>query len=510
MSNTHSKEMLKEVFDMEGMILQLLEQMHEMTEQLKDAGEQLQRQSEQLTAMGEEIARKDAQIAALTAKIEELTHKKNSRNSSVPPSNERLNKPAPRSLREKSGRKAGGQAGHKGSGLKIDRKPDEIKRHFPEQCKECPHTAECKMHHCGTRYEYEVVVDTKLIAHQVFSCKSCLLTGEEARGAYPPNITGAKQYGAGVKALATMLLTTGYMSVDRVQKVLESLRIPISTGKIQSLIEEGAALLAEPVKQIAHRIEELDVAHFDETGWRVEGTLYWLHCACNAMWRFYSVQSKRGQEGMEQMGILPNFHGIAVHDFWKPYQGYDNVLHAMCCAHLERELVYACESGNQVWANMLRVLLQTMCHRRKILQEKGYESFPESELAGYLKQYDALVAEGIAANPIPEKTPGKRGRRPKGKFRCLLDRFKDFKDDILRFARDWRIPFTNNTAERAIRFARVKEKVSGCFRTKSGADNFACIISFISTAALHGVSSFDALCDAFNNLALPLIQGWTE
>ena len=118
-------------------------------------------------------------------------------------------------------------------------------------------------------------------------------------------------------------------------------------------------------------------------------------------------------------------------------------------------------------------------------------------MAGYLERYDRLVDEGLAANPIPERTPGKRGPKAKGKFRCLLERFRDFKDDILRFARDWRVPYTNNTAERAIRCARVKEKVSGCFRTKSGADDFARVLSFTSSAALHGVSSLDAIVAAF-------------
>ena len=208
---------------------------------------------------------------------------------------------------------------------------------------------------------------------------------------------------------------------------------------------------------------------------------------------------------MDAMGILPNFHGVAVTDFWQPYQNYDNVLHAMCCQHLERELVYAEETGGQAWAHQLRELLQTMCHRRKVLQAQGHEAFPEGELAEYLNQYDTLVQQGIKANPIPERKPGKRGRPSKGKIRCLLDRFYDFKEDILRFAHDWQVPYTNNTAEQAIRFARVKEKVSGCFRTMTGAAQFASVLSFVSTAALHGASSFDALVAAARGEAYSVI-----
>ena len=168
----------------------------------------------------------------------------------------------------------------------------------------------------------------------------------------------------------------------------------------------------------------------------------------------------------------------------------------MCCQHLERELVYAEETGNQLWAKLLRELLQTMCHRRKVLQAEGNEAFPEAELKEYLDRYDTIVEEGIRTNPMPEREPGKKGRPAKGKARSLVDRFKDFKTDILRFAHNWNVPYTNNTAEQAIRFARVKEKVSGCFRTKNGAECFATVLSFISTAALHGVSSFDAFLAA--------------
>ena len=497
---------------MEEMFYQLLQQLKELTEQLQQQSEQLQQQSkklqeqsEQLAALQEVIAAKDAQIVALTARIEELTHKKDSGNSSKPPSSERLNKPAPKSLRTKSGKPAGGQPGHKGSGMKINREPDEIIEHRPAQCESCPCVGVCKLRCCETRYEYEAVVETKLIAHKVLGCKACTLTGEAVQGTFPSNITGAKQYGPGVAGLAVSLLVNGCMSVDRIQKLLRSLQIPISSGTVQEMLTKAAKLVQEPVERIRQTVIQLPVAHYDETGWRVAGKLHWLHCACDEQWRYYTVQEKRGQEGITDMGVLPNASGVAVHDFWKPYQKYDNVDHAMCCAHLERELVYAYETGNQAWAKLLRELLQTLCHRRKVLQSEGKEAFPEQELAEYLERYDKLVVEGLDANPIPESIPGKRGRKAKGKFRCLLERFRDFKNDILRFTRDWSVPYTNNTAERAIRCARVKEKVSGCFRTKSGADDFARVLSFISTAALHGVSCFDAIVAAFRGDALPLL-----
>ena len=288
------------------------------------------------------------------------------------------------------------------------------------------------------------------------------------------------------------LLTVGYVSVDRTKQLLSCLRIPISTGAIQNMLKKAAVAAVEPVDRIKGKVSNKGVVNFDETGLRVAGSLHWLHCACSGPWRFYTVHEKRGEEGMEAMGILPRFTGVAVHDFWSSYKKFKNALHAMCCQHLERELVFAEETGNQRWAKKLRKLLQGMCHAKNLLMAEGKTSFTNEELQQYMKQYDSIVAKGLAANPLPERKPGKRGRLKKGKIRCLLERFQDFKADILRFATDWRVPYTNNAAEQAIRFARVKEKVSGCFRTEKGAKQFARVLSFISTAVRHGISSFDA------------------
>ena len=487
-----------------------------MEELLRQLLEQIRIQNTLIAEQSAMIAEKDAQIAALTAKvselttkIEELTHKKNSNNSSTPPSANRMDKPAPKSLREKSGRKPGGQQGHRGNGMKIDREPDEIRSHLPQQCKGCPRAGKCKFHCCDTRYEYEAIVTTKLIAHKAMGC-TCPVSGIAVKGEFPSGITGTKQYGNGIFSLVNSLLTVGFMSVDRVQKLLNSLRIPISTGAIQNMLTRAATLAAAPAAKAKQRVTGGDVVNFDETGLRVAGKLSWLHCARKGSWFSYSVQEKRGCEGMDAMGILPEFKGVAVHDFWGPYQTYTEAEHAMCCAHLERELVYAAEMGQQAWAEKLRKLLQTMCHRKNELQAAGAAAFPEAELRRNLAEYDTLVAEGLETNPEPVRQPGQRGRLKKGKIRSLLERFRDFKAEILRFATDWRVPFTNNAAEQAIRCARVKEKVSGCFRTKAGADNFACLLSYLSTAVAHGLTSFDACLALANGSAMNLVGAWLD
>ena len=450
------------------------------------------------------------QIKKLTERIEELTHKKNSSNSSTPPSADHFDKPKPKSLRGKSEKKQGGQNGHKGSGMKIDREPDEVVPHLPPKCEKCPNRVLCNHLHCiDTRYVYEAVVETKLVAHKVMNA-TCPLSGESVNGTFPEGISGTKQYGEGVFGLVLSLLTVGYMSVDRIKKLLNSIRIPISTGAIQDMLARGAERAKAPADFIKDYVTNCKVVNFDETGVRVSGSLDWLHCACSGRWRFYTVQERRGEEGMELMGVLPNFKGVAVHDFWSSYTKFKDAIHAMCCQHLERELVYAEETGNQEWAGKLRKLLQGMCHAKNTLSEEGRNAFTEEELQQYMAQYDAIVAEGIAVNPLPERTPGKRGRQKRGKIRCLLDRFLDCKNDILRFATDWHVPYTNNAAEQAIRFAKVKEKVSGCFRSKEGADQFARVLSFITTAVSHGISSFDACHSLYRKTALSMVQGFQD
>ena len=186
---------------------------------------------------------------------------KNSGNSSKPPSSERLNKPAPKSLRAKSGKPAGGQPWHKRNGMKIDREPDEVIEHLPIQCEGCPHPGACRLRCCETRYEYEAIVETKPIAHKVLDCKAFALTGEATQGTFLQHITGARQYGPGLAGLAVSLLTIGYMSVNRGQKLLKSLRIPVSSSAIQDMLTKATRLVKAPVERICQTVTQLTVAH---------------------------------------------------------------------------------------------------------------------------------------------------------------------------------------------------------------------------------------------------------
>lgn len=485
-------------------IEKLLAQIAELTEKLNTALEQAQIQHEKDTA----------RIEALTKKIEELTGKKtrkDSHNSSMPPSSDGYGKPAPKSLREKSGKKAGGQPGHKGNSMEITREPDEVKEYLPGKCMSCPMASSCagKYSCAGRRYEYDVKVTTTLTEHRVLACECPLEKGGKIAGEFPEEITSSKQYGTELKAIVLSLFTIGYMSVNRIKEFLNGFQIPISTGTIQNILSGCVEKVSGAVNLIRERVSGLSVINCDETGTRTNGKLHWIHCLCNDKWTYMVIHEKRGSKALEDIGILPELDGCTIiHDFWKAYLDYSNVFHGFCNAHLQRELVYAFESTRQGWAKDLKDLLTEMNVSRDRLIAAGQARFPQETLKGFLTRYDNLIAAGIEKNPIPKKFPGERGRPGKGKTRCLLERMRDYKEDILRFVTNWSIPFTNNEAERTIRFTKVKQKVSGCFRTECGADGFVKIMSYLSTARKHGVNAHYAFIEALNGRAMKLVESW--
>lgn len=472
---------------------------------------QLATQSEQLATQSEQLATQSEQIKVLLQKIEELTGgPKDSHNSSKPPSSDGYRKkPAPKSLRESSEKKQGGQPGHKGSGMKIERLPEETVQHYPSACISCPHREECQARIVEKRYEYDIVVRSKLVEHQQMECCCPIQDQAVLQGKFPDHIKATKQYGLNITAFASALSTVGMVGIDRIHQLLQSVfQVPISTGTIRNMLDRLTEATKEAVAAIREQVQKLPYLHLDETGLRVAGSLHWLHCACNEKWSFFALHKKRGSEGMDEIGILPDYDKLVIHDCWASYEKYQKSRHALCCAHILRELVYMNEQLGQAWAGDMKCLLQEILHQRHELESAGITAFTNEELDGYSSRYDAIVQAGIESNPLPTQESGKRGRPKRGKTRSLLDRLQGKKDQILRFAWDWTVPFSNNEAERSIRFSKVKQKVSGCFRTLSGAEDYASIMSFISTASKHGVNYFDAVKAALNGDALQLVEQW--
>ena len=426
---------------------------------------------------------------------------KNSNNSSKPPSSDGYTKPAPKSLREKSDKKPGAQNGHKGNSFKFTRKPDEIREHRPCQCMGCPHAAECAGRVADKRYEVDMQVKTNIIEHQILAYDCPYSNNEIICGEFPNGVNSTLQYGSNLAALAVALNTTGMVGINRTHSILSDVfNVPISVGTVAAMVIRCADNVQDAINKIKSKVIALPIAHFDETGIRVDGKLHWVHCASNSLFTYLTVEKKRGSEGIDSSGVLQSFTGIAVHDCWSSYFKYENAEHSICCAHLLRELTGIYERTGQIWANELIHLLLKMKNLKQILQSLGVNKFPQMQWKKFSDYYDALIETGIATNPIPERNEGKRGRQKKVKTLSLLERLEKHKGEVCLFATNFAVPFDNNQAERDIRGVKVKQKVSGCFRTKTGADIFADITSYTSTALKHGVSPFFAIKSALEGV----------
>ena len=447
------------------------------------------------------IEQQAEQIKELTDRISELEARlaQNSKNSSMPPSSDVFTKP--QSLRKPSGKKAGGQSGHKGNGFKLMQPATQIVGHNPVECAECVHAAACTAPKSVSdrRYEVDIEIQTILIEHQKLRVQ-CPKTTEFIAGNFPVGINSTVQYGVNLKSLAVSLNTRGMVSINRTHEILSGVfGLPISTGTIATMVKECAKAVFKTVSDIKRAILDCPVVHFDETGIRVNGKTLWAHNASTKDLTYISVEEKRGKKGMDAAGILPNYGGTGIHDCWSSYFKYWKIRHGLCCAHLLRELTAVTENTHQKWAQeLMDLLLEMKSTKDGLISQEKYEA-PGWIWNKYSSKYDQILLEAQTQNPIPEKDPRKKGRAKLGKVRALIDRLVLRKEQWLLFFTDFHIPFTNNQAERDIRMFKVKQKVSGCFRTKEGATDFATNMSYVSTAKKGNVPAFVAVKNAFLN-----------
>jgi len=502
------EQLLQRDRELMAFITTLQESLDSLVKQYEELSKQNQELREIIAQLTEQLKAQTAQATELNEKLAQ--RKRNSHNSSKPPSSDGYGKPNPKSQRPtNTGLKPGGQKGHAGNSMKIENEVDETKLHYPSVCVNCPRRSECAGRVKDSRYEVDIIIRRNIICHKQMEME-CPLSGEKICGEFPKNVTGTKQYGPNLQAFAVGLSSVGAVSVDRIQKLIaEGFGIDPSTGTIQNFINSCAHKLAQTKECISDQIKKQKVINADETGVRVNGHLGWIHSYSSGPWVLYAYNRKRGEKAMEDIGFLPSLEdAVLVHDFWSPYFKYRAILHAMCCSHLDRELIYAYESTKQEWADALMKLLIEINVEKTELQAQGENAFLPDKWVEYTTRYDAHVLEGLEMNPIPPKDAHKRGKQKKGKIRCLLERFRDYKNEILRFATDWDVPFTNNEAEQNIRFTKVKVKVAGCFRSEHGADDFATIMSYTKTAAKHGIGFFTAIREAIMGNSLALVQSW--
>jgi transposase len=432
-------------------------------------------------------------ILKLLERIAELEAQlgQNSGNSSKPPSSDGLAKPTVKSLRARSGKKPGGQPGHKGHGLKIDREPDEEVTVKPLDCPICgENLSDTLTFHVDTKYVYDVEITVKLTKYTIEGtvCGGC---GEVVIGAPPSGCSGTVNYGSNIRTLCVVLTQYGYVGIDKTHKILRDLvGVPISAGTIKNIQQQFASKTDGTIAQIKENLLKSPILHVDETGGRVSGRTQWFHVASNSRYTLVSVSKKRGREGTQVGGVVQDYGGTLVHDCWKPYFGFDKCKHALCCAHLLRELNALIECG-QKWAAEMKALLLEM--KRVVDRCKADD---KSELSRYYREKFKVHYDGILANgriEIPASTT-----RGKSKAENLLIRLDEYHTEITRFTADFGVPFDNNQAERDVRNNKSKQKVAGSFRTGDGAEDFAKTSSVISTVVKFGHSVVDAVRGLFD------------
>jgi transposase len=256
------------------------------------------------------------------------------------------------------------------------------------------------------------------------------------------------------------------------------------------LVAQAVAGLGGFVERVGELLRRAEVAHFDETGVRVAGRLHWVHSASTELLGWFTVHPKRGVAAMDAAGVLPGFGGVAVHDGWSPYWRYPKATHAVCAAHLLRELEGIAELPGQGWATELGEWFTIACGQAALARAAGANQLEATILAGLADRYDRydrILAAGRAANHLPPRPPGRRRRR-RSPAACLLGRLEAHRDEVLRFLVDLRVPPTNNLAERDIRMVKLQQKISGCWRTLDGAQAFLTVRSYVATARKHGIN----------------------
>lgn len=476
-------------------------------EELLRENERLRQENQELRELVKQVTER---LMAAEQKIKELSEqlKQNSRNSNWPSSRDKSRRKT-KSLRPKTERKAGGQEGHEGHTLAFNPEPDVIEKHRASECAHCqtPLAEEIAASEVAKRQVLDLpplrYITTE---HQVETvlCPSC---GEATSGEFPAGVTNPVQYGSQVKRMAVYLRTEQFIPYERERQMLADVfELPVSAGSLQNF-EETAAVTVEPAtKAIKEAVIEAEVGHADETGFYINGQRHWLHTVSTKELTYYEPHAKRGKKATDEIGILPQFRGTLVHDAWATYFKYQLLLHALCNAHHLRDLTAIVENDQQQWAVLMIVCLLAAKQLVAEAKQAGETELPVDCLERIHQLYDAIVWLGLEENPLPLSCspPGKRGRRKKTKARNLVERFDQHKAAILRFVHDFKVPFDNNLAEQDIRMMKVQQKISGCFRSWEGAQQFCRLRGYISTIRKQGLNVWEALGSLFEgDLLMP-------
>jgi len=429
------------------------------------------------------------EVRALRQQVKELKARLalNSSNSGRPPSTDGLAKPAPRSLRARTGRRPGGQPGHPGRTLQAVARPDHTLIHRLERCP-CGRCAGCSLREAPVlghekRQVFELPQKPLEVTEHQAEIKRCPVSGLEVRARFPEHVNAPAQYGPRFRAQMVYLNQQQGLPYDRLTQLCQDFYgQPLSEATVVSANERAYEQLAPFEQRLQVLLPQAPAANLDESGGRVAGKLHWVHVVSTPQLTFYGVHPKRGHEAMDQFEIVPRCRHFVIHDHFKPYFGYTQCLHALCNEHHLRELKFVFEQEHEPWAGqMSRFLLDCLACRKQegVLDERQYKKVR--------RQYRAILKQGRLLHPRIQ------GGGAQSKAANLLRRLEDFEWNVLAFTVFEEVPFTNNGAEQDIRMVKTRLKVCGCFRTLHGARVFARIRSYISTCRKQRRNILDAL-----------------
>ncbi len=417
----------------------------------------------------------------------------NSQNSHLPSSKDSTKTKSEKKNRRKKGGKVGGQDNHEGiTKMKYD-EVDEVVKCSPEEC-----TCGCSITSVvgvvgETRQVSDIPQSFFTVTEYQRLDKHCPKCNQIVKGVFPQHVVASSQYGPNIQALAVGLNTEFKIPYSKVSELLEQLYgLRINTSTLCSMNKKCSSLLEQTESQIKDYLFSQDLLHADETGLIVNTQTYWMHVLSNANATFLKVHAKRGSDSFEDE--LYGFMGHLLHDFYSSYFKLKNGKHNTCGCHIDRECEALIEDQSK-WAFKMKSLLLELFHN-----EYEYNNSKKSVIHS---KYTRIINEGIREEPSPIRT-GSRGREKRSKGLNLLIRLRDHRNEVLEFAFNPQIPFTNNQAERDLRHCKVKLKVSGCFRSLEGAQAYARIIAFISTLRKNSINIFEELTRLFSFESLVL------
>jgi len=476
-------------------LLSLREEIKSLREQLAQRDELIEQQQALLTKQNAVMQHHGEQMSRLNEQLKVLQDRlaKDSHNSHLPPSSDRFVR-QPKSLRQKSQKKTGGQAGHPGASLQFSSTPDEIIVQAVEWCEVCQHDLQA-VPTCGRERRQVVDVPTPRLLVREYQAeqKRCPDCQHITIAAFPAGVQAPIQYGPNVGAIAVYLVEQQLLPQARACEVMRDLLgVQMSEGTVWELIKRCAGQLVTVEQQIKEALMASAVIHQDETGLYVTGKRYWMHVTCTPTLTHYQMDPSRGQAALEAIGILARFTGISIHDRWSAYFLYE-CEHALCLVHLLRELVFLAEEQHVAWAAELKDLLLDMKDATAQARGEGKPWLHPLEVVAWEAAFLRVLDEGDLLTPRATAPPGKKGRCKQSAARNLLDSLRKHQQAVFCFLEDLRVDFDNNLAERDLRMVKVQQKVSGSFRSEAGAQAFSRIRGYLSTLRKQGLPLLSAL-----------------